>query len=64
MNDPEIFLYDHRGFVLRSNNRLVVLAVAKQILKGIGLLSWYTHDNGGGTHFTYDDFAWCLAKYL
>lgn len=57
MNDNEFFLYDHRGLVVRTANRMIVLACAKQILRGIAICSWYSHESGGGTFFDFDSFA-------
>lgn len=58
----EFFIYDHSGLVVRTTNKCVVMGVAKQILKGIAYLSWYATDNPGGSAFSYDDFAWTMAK--
>lgn len=58
----EFFIYDCRGLVVRTSNKSVVLNVAKQILKGIAMLSWYSHDNPGGTYFDYNSFAEAIGE--
>lgn len=52
----EWFLYDCRGLVCRTTSLKVLKACAKQILKGISILSWYSHQSPGGTYFDYRTF--------